>query len=307
MRGLIGLDWGTSSLRAMRFGEDGRVCEERHRPWGIRHLPQGGFATALIGICDDWPALPLLAAGMVGSRQGWCEAPYVDAPADAAALAAACIRIDTDDGRTLAVVPGVRDASGPDLMRGEETQIVGALALRPELGARSDWLLPGTHSKWVQVRDGRIAHLHTAMTGELFAVLRTHSILGAGLDADAAPGRDDAAFDAGVQAARESGAAGAFARLFSVRAQMLEGHLPAASVPDYLSGLLIGEDLRSALAAGWLDAHASPLLVGDAALCARYRRAFALLGLVPPEHLADAAAHGLWRIAETAQIQDTTA
>ena len=307
MHWLIGLDWGTSSLRATLFDGGGAAHEVRQRPWGIRHLPEGGFVAALSAICFDWPAAPLLAAGMVGSRQGWREAPYVDVPADLRSLAAACVRVALDDGRALHIVPGVRDSTGPDMMRGEETQVLGALALRPALAAHAQFVLPGTHSKWVRARNGAIERLHTAMTGELFAVLRTHSILGAGLDPAPAPGDDqsafdEAAFDAGVHAALDSGAAGALSRLFSARALMLEGGLAARVVPDYLSGLLIGEEFRAARAAGWLDDSDAPVLLGDEALCVRYRRAATESGWREPEYAADASTRGLWQIAVAAGL-----
>lgn len=306
MRWLIGLDWGTSSLRATLFDGAGATHEVRQRPWGIRHLPEGGYAAALSTICNGWPTAPLLAAGMVGSRQGWREAPYVDAPADLQSLTAACVQVALDDGQALHIVPGVRDGSGPDLMRGEETQVMGALALRPALAARALFVLPGTHSKWVRVRNGAIEHLHTAMTGELFAMLRTHSILGAGLDAPAADAGpeafDEAAFGAGVQAARDSGAAGALSRLFSARTLMLEGNLATNAVPDYLSGLLVGEEFRAARAAGWLEDDDAPVLLGDDALCARYRRAAMESGLHEPAYVADASTRGLWQIAVAAGL-----
>ncbi|MGN6329180.1 MAG: 2-dehydro-3-deoxygalactonokinase [Rhodanobacter sp.] len=298
---LIGLDWGTSSLRAMLFDGEGNVHETRHRPWGVRHLPEGGFEAALASIGAGWPSCPVLAAGMVGSRQGWREAPYVDAPADAYALADRLVTVETADGRCIHIVPGVRDSAAPDVMRGEETQLVGALDLQPRLAEGTPLVLPGTHSKWVRLQRRRIAGFTTLMTGELYGLLRHHSVLGASLpDVSAtAPG---GSFDEGVRAARASGAAGVLTRLFSARTLMLEGALDAAAVPDYLSGLLIGEEWRAALAAGWLDSGRTPVLIGDEALCLRYRRAAALFYLPDPAWVADAAARGLWRIAHVAGL-----
>jgi 2-dehydro-3-deoxygalactonokinase len=306
MHWLIGLDWGTSRLRAMLFDNDGAVHETRSRPWGIRHLPQGGFDAALTSICDGWPRVPVLAAGMVGSRQGWREVPYVDTPADVDALVAGIVSVRSADGREVGIIPGVRDGAAIDMMRGEETQAIGALALRPELRGHARLLLPGTHSKWIEVRDGRIVRLATMMTGELYAVLREHSILGVGVgtaEAGASPAGADA-FDAGVREARNSGTAGVLTRLFSARALVLEGRLTPAAVPDYLSGLLIGEELRAALALGWINAQTPPLLVGDELLCARYRRAASVFQLAEPDTVADASAQGLWRIARAAALVD---
>jgi len=300
MHGLIGIDWGTSHLRAYLLDDDGAVLERRARPWGLRQLPEGGFDAALADLVQGWPAAPRLAAGMVGSRNGWREVPYLDLPADAAAIAAALSSVQAADGRPLHLVPGLRDPAGPNVMRGEETQIVGALALRPALAARATLLLPGTHSKWAQVRDGAVVRFHTAMTGELYALLRRHSILGAGLP-DTVPDAPDA-FQRGVRAARDSGPAGALSALFSTRALMLDGALASAAVPDYLSGLLIGEELRAALAAGWATPGEPLQLVGDAALCARYAAAAESFGLHPDDALESATAQGLWHIAGAAGL-----
>jgi len=294
MSGLIGLDWGTSSLRAYWLDEAGEIREMRARPWGIRHLPDGGFDAALTDITEGWPALPRLACGMVGSRQGWLEVPYMDLPADTAQLGSAVRSLRAKDGSDVHIVPGLRNPQGPDVMRGEETQLLGALALRPALVADSTWILPGTHSKWARVRDGAVIDFCTVMTGELFALLRQHSILCVG-SGDAAVDPD--AFARGVVAARDSGSAGAFSRLFSARALMLDGALAPDAVPEYLSGLLIGEELRSGLASNRFR-HDAPLqLIGDTALCARYRLAASHFDIDLAEPLVEAAAYGLWQIA----------
>lgn len=294
MSGLIGLDWGTSSLRAYWLAQTGEIRETRARPWGVRHLPDGGFDAALTDITAGWPRLPRLACGMVGSRQGWQEVPYMELPADTAQLGSAVHSLRARDGLDVHIVPGLRNPQGPDVMRGEETQLLGALALRPALIPDSSWILPGTHSKWARVRDGAVADFCTLMTGELFALLRQHSILCVG-SGDAAV--DPEAFARGVIAARDSGSAGAFSRLLSARALMLDGVLVQDSVPEYLSGLLIGEELRSSLASNRFRQDTPIQLIGDAALCARYRLAASHFGLDLAEPLVDAAAHGLWRIA----------
>ncbi|MBN8893890.1 MAG: 2-dehydro-3-deoxygalactonokinase [Rhodanobacter sp.] len=294
MSGLIGLDWGTSSLRAYWLDTAGEIRETRTRPWGIRHLPEGGFDAALADITAGWPQLPRLACGMVGSRQGWMEVPYMDLPADTAQLGSAVRSLRAHDGSDVHIVPGLRNPHSPDVIRGEETQLLGALALRPALIPDSSWIMPGTHSKWARVRDGAVTDFCTLMTGELFALLRQHSILCAGVG-DAAASPD--AFSRGVIAARDSGSAGGFSRLFSARALMLDGALAPDAVPEYLSGLLIGEELRSGLASNRFR-HDAPLqLIGDAALCARYRLAAVHFDIDLVESLPDAAAHGLWQIA----------
>lgn len=299
---LLALDWGTSSLRASLLDAAGHVLDSRHRPWGLLHLPEGGFPAALQGIAGDWltatPGLPLIASGMVGSAQGWREAPYVPVPADAQSVAAGLLRFEALPDTWLHIVPGVRrNGAWPDVMRGEETQILGLLAR----GAQADMqlVMPGTHSKWVRVAQGRIVDFHTVMTGELFALLRTHSILGRPAREAGGGSPSDEAFDAGVLAVRDGGPSGATALLFSARARVLTGQLPAAHSLDYLSGLLIGEELRSLLP----RSGSGPLqLVGDAMLCARYRRALAAFGRDAQVHGEDAATAGLWQIARRAGL-----
>ncbi|MGA0587792.1 2-dehydro-3-deoxygalactonokinase [Dyella sp. KRB-257] len=298
MAGLIGLDWGTSSLRAYRL-DAGTVAEVRARPWGIRQLPEGGFDAALAEVTAGWPALPRLACGMVGSRNGWCEVPYLELPTDAVTLGRALHVFVAGDGRALHLVPGLRNPQGPDVMRGEETQLFGAMARDPALAAHATVVLPGTHSKWASVRDGAIVDFSTAMTGELFALLRRHSILNAGGD-EGAPAPD--AFARGVLAARDSGAAGGLSRLFSARALMLDGMLAPASVPDYLSGLLLGEELRAQIASGRFRIDAPIQLIGDAALCARYREAAAHFDLSFAQPWVDVVADGLWQLAVAAGL-----
>ncbi|MDQ6646451.1 MAG: 2-dehydro-3-deoxygalactonokinase [Pseudomonadota bacterium] len=298
MAGLIGLDWGTSSLRAYWL-EEGGIRQSRSRPWGIRQLPAGGFEAALAEICADWPLLPRLACGMVGSRNGWLEVPYLDLPAAPARLGASLQSVRAADGRELHIVPGLRNPQGPDVMRGEETQLVGAIVMHPSLGAASTVILPGTHSKWVSIREGAVVDFCTMMTGELFSVLRQHSILGAGIGEAS---DDAAAFARGVVTARDSGAAGALSRLFSARALMLDGELTPSAVPDYLSGLLLGEELRSCLATGRFARDQAIHLIGDNALCARYRAAAAHFDLELTEPLTDAAAYGLWHVASHAGL-----
>ena len=293
---LIGLDWGSTHLRAYLFDENGAVRDTRTLPHGIRQLPAGGFPEAFALAVHGWPVLPALACGMVGSRNGWREVPYLDTPTDVDRLARQLTRMETPEAHPLYLIPGLRDPRRPDVMRGEETQIVGVLAREP---ATARLLLPGTHSKWVRLQDGDVTGFATVMTGELYGLLRQHSILGAALPA----ARDDEeAFRRGVAAARDSGPAGALSRLFSARALMLDGQLDAAAVPDYLSGLLIGEELRMALAAGWADAGDAIPMVGEGPLCDRYARAADAFGLRLTRAPEGTTAHGLWRIAAAAGL-----
>jgi 2-dehydro-3-deoxygalactonokinase len=235
---------------------------------------------------------------MVGSAQGWAGAAYVPVPADAAALAAALRRCETGLGRVLHIVPGVCvDGDRPDVMRGEETQAFGAIVRCGALARRSTLLLPGTHSKWVQVRAGRIESFRTFMTGELYALLAAHSILGRpAREAGATPSDD--AFDEGLAAAQ--GDATLAGLLFSVRSRVLRGAVPAAHSLEYLSGLLIGDELRAALALA--DRGAPLALIGESALVARYRRALARFGRDDAVVIEGATPAGLWLVARHAGI-----
>ena len=250
---------------------------------------------------DRWPGLKAIASGMIGSAQGWREAPYCQAPAGAAELAAGLVPVETGSG-PLFIVPGVRRGGrNPNVMRGEETQILGALSLAPDLAENSLVVLPGTHSKWVSVQEARIVDFTTYMTGELFALLREHSILGRPAKAarsEAGHAKTDwDAFERGVRALRDSDG-GLSALLFSTRTLVLMGELEAASSLDYLSGLLIAEEFYAARP----GADQELTLIGDAGLCTRYQRAAALFGLPAPRLIENPCAAGLWRIATMAGL-----
>ena len=298
MPALIALDWGTSSLRASLLDGNGRVLDTRIEPWGIMHVPHGDCASAYQAITAEWRSddVNAIAAGMIGSASGWVTTPYCTAPAGVDDLVAALAIVP---GVPVSIVPGVATyGDRPDVMRGEETQIVGVLALHPHLASRSLVVLPGTHSKWVQVIDARISDFTTYMTGELFAVLRDHSILGRSA---VAVNDDDttgaAAFSRGVLAAQAE-PAGLAPLLFSARALVLAKRLPANASLDYLSGLLIGDELRC----GLMRAGRPAALVGDATLCARYADAFRVLGIPDVPVITDAANAGLWTIARRAGL-----
>jgi 2-dehydro-3-deoxygalactonokinase len=309
---LIGVDWGTTAMRAYLFDALGNVIGTRASSDGIMRLPQaGGFDAAFDAACGEWleassNLLPVIAAGMVGSAQGWREAPYVDTPADAAALVAGIVRVTTARGVCVHIVPGVIERGDlPNVMRGEETQIVGALASDAiASSARTLVGLPGTHAKWAVVEGARIESFHTFMTGELYAALRDHTILGRTMVDPATP--DTQAFLRGVTVARHAHGAGLLATIFSTRTLGLTGALAAEQQPDYLSGLLIGHEL-SGLAAllqsrGAALAQEAPRLIGSAALCERYRLALAEFGCMRASVVEGAAESGLWRIATQAGL-----
>jgi 2-dehydro-3-deoxygalactonokinase len=269
---LLAVDWGTSALRGALLAADGSVIAEQTSAQGLLRIPPGGWAAAFEAEFSAWlaahPGLPCLMAGMVGSRQGWVEAPYCACPAGLADLAAQlCWALP---GR-VAIVPGLatEDRGLPDVMRGEETQVLGALTL---LGLDDATLvLPGTHSKWVTVQAGRITGFATHMTGECYALLRRQSILARTLPADDAAWVPDA-FDRGVARAQTPG--GLLHHLFAVRTLALFDRDDGQSLACYLSGLLIGAELRAQA----LPAGQAVVAVGSALLTARYQRALAQRG-----------------------------
>jgi len=285
---MIGVDWGTSSFRAFRLGPDGAVLERRADSRGLLSVADGRFADTLGEAVGDWIAAGearVLLAGMVGSRQGWREAPYVPCPAGGAELAASVIAVPFE-GASVRLVPGVSalDAAGvPEVMRGEETQIMGVLGAP---GMDGLVCLPGSHSKWVEVRNGRIAGFATHLTGEGFAALRGHTILGRMMREGPA---DIDGFDRGLARAGEPG--GLLHHLFGVRTLGLTGRLAETAAAAYLSGLLIGHELRAALGsdAGGLVVD----LIGAPALCDLYARGIGALGGRVRRHDEDAAAQGL--------------
>ncbi len=306
---IIGLDWGTTSLRAYLIADGGTVVECSSRPWGIQNVPDGNFAKALSDTIGDWrirhASLPIIASGMIGSRGGWREVPYAPCPADPSTLAAGLLTVELMDG-CVHLVPGViHRGEFPNVMRGEETQILGALAGDPILASLSLVVLPGTHSKWVLICNGLIESFLTHMTGELFAILREHSILGRPVR-ETLPEKSDDAFLRGLHAAKSSAAEGLSTRLFSARSLFLTGELLAEHTLEYLSGLLIGEEIRSALVTHDPASLPPIVLIGDRDLCSRYQTSFAKFGLHRVRVLEDTAPRGLWMIAQAHGLVSST-
>lgn len=272
-------DWGTSRLRLM-LSAGSAVIAAREGPGLSPLLAKGVHPAAFFEEATAaWRAmhgpLPALLCGMVGSNLGWADAGYVETPADAGALRGALHRI-ADSEAPVALVPGVAGTGllgGPDVMRGEETQIIGALDLMPAL-ARGEQLLclPGTHSKWVRLADGRISAFQTVLTGESFGLHASHGILLRGAPAGA---QDADGFAAGLDRIVACGAAALPALLFETRARQLRGGLGAHQAPAFLSGLLIGAECAWALAA-LRDLPVT--LVGAAGLLPLYRQACAAFG-----------------------------
>nr|WP_314259561.1 2-dehydro-3-deoxygalactonokinase [uncultured Devosia sp.] len=274
----IAVDWGTSNLRGWGIAADGSVVFEKSSPKGMGKLQREEFPAALSELLDGVTAngnkLEVLICGMAGARQGWLEAPYLEAPTDLRGLLEGAVRPDTGNDRiTAAILPGVCQKAGADnVMRGEETQLLGLAALNT--GYSGMVCMPGTHSKWAQLSGTRIEHFSTAMTGEMFELLRTHSVLRHSLTGDLdGPGRDE-----GFKAGAETGLAHPeqlLGTLFQVRA----GSLLSGRQPDwcagFLSGLLIGTEVGSNR---HLIGTAPVPLIGSPALCALYAQVLTMAG-----------------------------
>lgn len=289
---MIGIDWGTTSFRAYRLAADGRIRDRRISARGIMNVQDARFGDTLRDEVGPWLAAGedrVLLSGMIGSRQGWVEAPYLPLPVTPADLAAALIDIPFDWGR-VKLVPGVSgtDAAGvAEVMRGEETQLFGVEALMRSGGVAC---LPGTHSKWARIADGGLVGFTTHMTGEVYAALRGHTILGRMMRDGAV---NEAAFDAGVS--RSADAGGLLHHIFGVRAEALAGRLAEAAAASYLSGILIGHEVRAAMDGSVVH------VIGAADLGTLYARAIAACGGQAERHEAEAAAHGLAAIAAAAR------
>ena len=238
----IAVDWGTTRLRASLIGVRGSVLERTQSDLGVQSVPAGGFAAALGEACRPWfaahPGLPVIMAGMVGSRNGWVEAPYLRCPCGPAEAGAALTEI-AGLGCPVLLVPGV-DHPSPDgtydVMRGEETQVFGA-------GVADGMIcLPGTHSKWVEMRGGRMVRFATFITGELYAALSQSFV--ARLAAE--PDDPRSGWEAAGRAALSGG--GLSRTLFQARTQVLNGSMPGAAVRPFLSRLLVDAEIDGAVA-----------------------------------------------------------
>ncbi len=299
---LIAVDWGTSNLRAYLLDESGSRRDDRTSRRGVGHLcaPQEFAATfnellaPWLSACSD---VPVLISGMAGSAEGWVEAGYVSCPAGAAELAAALTPLTQLAPRRAYVVPGCIGhsvAGQTDVMRGEETQLVGAM----KMTGRNDglWCLPGTHSKWVRTRGGKITELSTFLTGDAYEALRCHTILSKTVE-DGGIRLD--AFDEGLERSRRGG--GLLHHLFSVRSEVLSGERVRDGAGSYLSGLLVGAEIAAILES--YPREPIVALVGQPELSRLYLRA--CRHFERQSHVLDgeqAAIGGLWELAGMAGL-----
>ena len=295
---MIAIDWGSSSLRAYRLDGAGVVMEQKRSDSGVLAC-DGNFAATLAPLIASWNDADIVLCGMIGSRGGWFEQPYLDCPTGIDELAAAMQPVQAPDfpQRRLWFVPGVADRNStevPDVMRGEETQACALLDLLHQ--GTHVLCLPGTHSKWITVRDGKIHAIATAMTGETYAVMRRHSILGKLMGKD--DSRFDAyAFDAGLRRSADPG--GLLHHLFGVRTLGLFDRFSEAALPSYLSGLLIGHEVRASGLFSRTPRPAQVHLIGNDRLIDAYARVLVALGVGVQRHSESLAAYGMHRLSRS--------
>lgn len=273
----IATDWGTTNRRAWALDRNGVILDRRKDACGLLAVAEGRFAESFLAFAADWLAgdrrVPVIMSGMVGSRRGWKEAPYLPTPVTLARLSDGLCAVGPVGPATVWIVPGIcrDDAAQPEVMRGEECEILGALLA----GGSEDgvFLLPGTHTKWAIVSAGRLVDFRTYMTGEVFGLLRKSGTLGQLMEGEAI---DAEAFRRGLARAMAAESGHLLHSLFSVRTLGLFERLPPAALPGYLSGLLIGSEMRDA--AAWLQRRgvaARVTGIGAPALLAAYRTAAA--------------------------------
>jgi 2-dehydro-3-deoxygalactonokinase len=292
----IGLDWGTSSLRAYLASRDGDVLDMREDGSGIL-ASAGRFEETYLAHVEDWPEdLPAIAAGMIGSRQGWIEAPYCPCPAGLAEISQSIKLHTTRGGRRIAFVPGLScldDLGVPDVLRGEETQVFGAYRDGDEV-----YLLPGTHSKWLWTSQGRITRFSTFMSGEVFAALKGHTILGRLMVEE---GDEPEAFAGGVNRGHQ--APELFLHtIFGTRTLGLFETLAPGALSSYLSGVVIGAEIGAATR--HFKERDGLTILASPGLTARYQAACEMCNVKAKAGPDAAALKGLARIAAAASLFD---
>jgi 2-dehydro-3-deoxygalactonokinase len=281
------IDWGTTNLRVWLTDHAGMIIAEQTTSDGMGTLAQDEFAPVLERVLKGLGALqdlPVMVCGMAGSRQGWREAPYASSPVNLAELAAQSVAFQSHH-RLIRILPGIarKNASRPDVMRGEETQLLG-LSVVKQIG-NGLACLPGTHSKWVKLANNEVVDFATVMTGELYALLRQHSILRHATGNETKVTATDPVFLEHVQIGLSK--EGGLGRLFSIRAASLVGNANAADSSAALSGLLIGTEIRDASAIlhqSGGDIH----VIGSGSLGLLYQAALLLAGFNP--HIQDGSA-----------------
>ncbi|MCX2831034.1 2-dehydro-3-deoxygalactonokinase [Microbulbifer thermotolerans] len=331
---IIAVDWGSSNFRAFLLDREGRVLAERLQPQGMLTLAPSEFETFLLGQITAWlqeRPMPVLMAGMVGSAQGWRDAGYVDCPLPLSELGRKLCKVDNSAGLPMAIVPGIRGVSFnglPDVMRGEEVQLLGAVRMSlkdeetdPACTEFPIYCLPGTHSKWVRLSklegghdksEIGISDFTTFMTGELFSLLVEKSIIGRAIPQESPVSPTDTfsrrVFERGVDTA--SAYPDLLHTLFSARSAVISAvtnsslTLAPEEVRSYLSGLLIGTEIHTVVNSIGMPARVT--LVGGGNLTELYRFALERRGI----HCrcldgSDTVRNGLFAIATQAGMIDT--
>ncbi len=272
----VAVDWGTSNLRAWGIDSGGEIAFSRSSPDGMGRLTREQYPSVLTGLLAEvHEPVDVLICGMAGARQGWLEAPYLDAPADLRTLSRRAVSPDMPGGQFApAILPGVcqREVGAEDVMRGEETQLLGLSALIP--GFSGLVIMPGTHSKWALLDGTTLSRFSSAMTGEVFELLRLHSVLRHSLGGELEGEERDIGFDAGLALGLDRPER-LTATLFKVRAgALLSGRSPAWCA-GFLSGLLIGAEIGGQR--DWIGSAEIPL-IGSVGLCSLYQGALDKLG-----------------------------
>jgi len=289
---IIGINWGSSNFRAYLIDAGGHASDVLELPAGVTTLQRDDMIDVASQVRERWPqATHAYAAGMIGSNVGWTDAGYLECPADLDAVARGLVATRIGD-LAVDIVPGlacVREADGaPDIMRGEETELFGLLG-SGQLDDAPVVALPGTHTKWVQLQEGRVQAFMTSMSGELFDRLSSGGLLASVVEG---PGEAGPAFIEGVRTAATR-TLGLGALLFGVRARMIRGTLPRAETSSYLRGLLAGAEIADALALFPALRTAALPLVGSAPVCRLYHAALETLGIAArPIASADAIVRG---------------
>lgn len=273
----VAVDWGTSNVRAWGMGADGAETFASQSDKGMGKIKPPDYPDILAGLIGDHaPAgTPVVVCGMAGARQGWREAAYIETPADLTALAQGAVE-PPGSAFDVRILPGIcqPDPGREDVMRGEETQLLGLLAMRP--GFEGTVILPGTHSKWVEIKDGRVVRFATAMTGELYEILSQHSVLRHSFAAGDADGEEiEAGITEGMQAGLDDPAL-LTSLIFRTRAAALLSGKGPGWCSGYLSGLLVGAEIGGH--GDWLTDQPVPL-IGSARFGTLYGTALSMLGL----------------------------
>jgi 2-dehydro-3-deoxygalactonokinase len=271
----LAIEWTSAAFHAFLFAADGTLLGQRQEARGVNHITDGAFETALREIVGDWAAEVgrIYLSGMITSRNGWVETPYAQAPASLTDIAARTVVRHIDGLPPLVFLPGVsvRDPL-PDMIRGEELKVFGAMGQSSGLVA-----LPGAHTKWVAVKDGRIEQFATYMSGEITALLKSNSLVGKLIPAQSADNPE--AFLRGVRLARDRRIGGhILRRIFSARSLVLFEDLPPADISDYLSGLMIGAEINEVIGE-YNSPDKQVRLIGAPALCQRYSLALLEAGM----------------------------